>query len=605
MVRHEAAIFIWVVLGVGFLTGALPRAVPRRSALLPLGALVLFAGWTALGLTWTESEERTFEELTRVLFYVGLLTLAWSLLGRRTWRFAAAGLAVGAVIVVLLALGSRLYPDSFGRGEVAELFRTNRLGYPFDYWNGLAAWSAMAMAMALAWSAHARTLSVRAVSLAVVPACGVTEYLTYSRGGVGSVVVAAALALALSKNRGLALVHGLVAAAMAALAITEVRSHPEIAKGLGGAGAGGMVAVLLGTAAVCVAVVAITWFLKADRRLRLPERYGKLALVGVALATAAAVPLAAGPADDAWEEFKQPEQPVTTVAADPSDRLSSFGGARYDHWTSAVDSWESSPFEGSGPGTFEFWWNRNGGEQFVRDTHSLYLETLGESGLPGALLLIGALVGIAALGVRSRVRLKRSWEAGASAAVLAAFGVFLFHAALDWLWELTAVGALGLACGAVAVCATGTRRLRLGWPARAGLAAAALAAVLLQIPGLQSTSHVRESQAAFKAGDVRLAERRASEAIDSQGSSASAHQQRALVRESRGALAASRADLLEAIRLEPTNWRHRILLARVEVQLGDRRAALAAFRAGRRLRPASVYFELPPLVPVARPPGQG
>ena len=38
-------------------------------------------------------------------------------------------------------------------------------------------------------------------------------------------------------------------------------------------------------------------------------------------------------------------------------------------------------WKGIGPGTFEFWWSRNGiyPGGFVRDAHSLYMETLAKS----------------------------------------------------------------------------------------------------------------------------------------------------------------------------------------------------------------------------------
>ena len=124
--------------------------------------MALLALWTALSLGWTDSDERTLAELARVVHLGGLALLALSLLDRRTWRAAAAGLALAGVIVCGAAVASRLAPDAFPVDEIKRGgFRSDRLNYPFWYWNAVAAWGAMALAMALAWSAHARSLLVR------------------------------------------------------------------------------------------------------------------------------------------------------------------------------------------------------------------------------------------------------------------------------------------------------------------------------------------------------------------------------------------------------------------------------------------------------------
>src|SRR2546421_1353572 len=89
VVRQEEALAVWWVLGLGYLFGLLPRTRPPRALLVPVAALFLFAVWTAFSLIWTESSERTFAELARVLHYVGVLLLVLALVDRRTWRAAA------------------------------------------------------------------------------------------------------------------------------------------------------------------------------------------------------------------------------------------------------------------------------------------------------------------------------------------------------------------------------------------------------------------------------------------------------------------------------------------------------------------------------------
>ena len=126
--------------------------------------------------------------------------------------------------------------------------------------------------------------------------------------------------------------------------------------------------------------------------------------------------------------------------------------------------------------------------------------------------------------------------------MIAIFAVFLVTAGVDWMWEETAVAALGL--GAIAVAAAGgsrrlRRRRRRGRLWRPGVRPAAVALALLaaavQVPGLVATQRVRASQAAARAGDLPRSEQLAREAIDAEPWAAGPHLQLALVLEARRA----------------------------------------------------------------------
>jgi tetratricopeptide (TPR) repeat protein len=129
---------------------------------------------------------------------------------------------------------------------------------------------------------------------------------------------------------------------------------------------------------------------------------------------------------------------------------------------------------------------------------------------------------------------------------------------------------------------------------RAALAGLALAALLVQLPGLVSTSRVRDSQSSFRAGNLEAALTEATEAADAEPWAAGPFAQRALVEEASRRLKPAAIDIRRAIDREPANWRHRVILARIEAERGRVRAALRAFRAGERLRPASTIFDVPP-----------
>ena len=103
----------------------LPRARLDRTLIIPAAALAGLVAWTLLSLTWTESSERTWAELSRLLGYAGFAVLAWSALNRYTFRAAAAGLSVAAVIVCVLAVASRVMLASFPVDQVSIAFDTD------------------------------------------------------------------------------------------------------------------------------------------------------------------------------------------------------------------------------------------------------------------------------------------------------------------------------------------------------------------------------------------------------------------------------------------------------------------------------------------------
>jgi O-antigen ligase len=592
VVRQEEAIVVWLLVGLGFAFGLLPRARPPRAAVVPLAALALLAVWTALSLSWSDSDERTLAEVARVAHFGGLLVLVWSVLDRTTWRAAAAGVAVAAVFISGIAVVSRLAPSIFPANDVGRELGTNRLNYPFDYWNAVGAWSAMAIAMALAWSAHARTLPVRAVCAAALPVCGLAVYLTYSRAGVAGSALAVLVVTILSKNRWVAAIHALAGAGGAALAILEVRSHDEIAQATGGAGGATVALVLLGGAAISLAAVVATRRIDADS-WRLPRPWTRLAVATV-LAFIALLAVTAGRDNIArgWDQFRNGDLVSGSEVApsdDPASRLTTLQGGRYPIWRSALRAFEDEPLKGIGAGTFEFWWNRDRGEEFVRDAHSLYVEQLAELGIPGFTLVVVALFGLGALALNSRLRLSTDEEAGAAVALTAAFLVYLFHAGVDWMWESTAVTALAFISAAVATMAVSRRAPRLRWPLRGAVAVVALVAIVVQLPGLVSTSKVRDSQAAFRSGDTEAAIGDANDAVDAQPWASSPYVQRALVEEASDELTAAAVDLRRAVDREPTNWRPWLLLARVEAKRGDVERALDAYRTAKRLRPESTF----------------
>ncbi len=345
---------------------------------------------------------------------------------RDNWRAAAAGLLAGGVAVSALAVASRLDPGAFPTNYITLRFQINRLSYPFNYWNAVGAWTVMSMAMALAWSAHVRNVVLRAACLAAVPICGTAAYLTYSRAAVIDAVIALFLVVALSRNRWVAFVHALGAGLGAALAIGVVRKHHQIVEATGNNGAGAVFLALIGAVLIAVAVAVATSLLRGDERWRMPKRPAQIAVVAAALIVVIAVPAAAhNTISSRWHEFRHEEN--TSDTADPAARLSHLNGNRYFIWRSAWKAFKHEPIKGVGSGTFEFWWDQDGGAEFIKDAHSIYIEELGEQGLPGGILTLVMLGGLLVGALRARRRVEGD-DVGIQAGLIAAFGVFLFAA---------------------------------------------------------------------------------------------------------------------------------------------------------------------------------
>jgi Tfp pilus assembly protein PilF len=348
--------------------------------------------------------------------------------------------------------------------------------------------------------------------------------------------------------------------------------------------------VCAAAAILCAAVAVATAALRADQRLRLPQKPARALAVGTGLVVLA-LAISVGPrlVDSAIDKLKV--KPQAARSSDPAVRLTKLSSARYGLWSAALDVHAAQPLHGTGAGTFEFEWNRSPHYVgFVRDAHSFYLESLAEQGWLGftaALILLGGLLGVAVIfSIRER---GDPAKAGFRGVLLAGFVIFLAYAGFDWMWEETAVAVFGLAAASIAIGSTSEPREA---PPRVWVrvlaAFVALAIGLTQLPGLVSTAQIRSSQTAAQRGDLAAAEVDAGDAVASAPWAASPYVQRALLFERAGRLTDARADILRAMKREPTNYRHPLLLARIEALRGRVRQALLAFRSARRLAPRKI-----------------
>src|SRR4029453_9134877 len=186
VVLGEFGIAVWWLVLVGAVVGILPSARISRAGWVVLGLLSAFAVWTALGITWSESAEQSAAEAARVAAYLGVFVLALSVQGRDGLRRTANAIAAAVALIGVLALLSRLHPAWFPANDAARLLEPdvgNRLSYPVNYWNGLAALLAMGIPLVLRLVMDARHLAIRALAAAAMPAMVLAAFYTFSRGG--------------------------------------------------------------------------------------------------------------------------------------------------------------------------------------------------------------------------------------------------------------------------------------------------------------------------------------------------------------------------------------------------------------------------------------
>jgi hypothetical protein len=300
--------------------------------------------------------------------------------------------------------------------------------------------------------------------------------------------------------------------------------------------------------------------------------------------------------------FKQPPGDYLHPPPDfvKAHLLSGGGSGRWQFWSAAVDEFDTRPLAGRGAGSYQAWWAQHGTIAFfVRDAHSLYLEVMGELGILGLLLVAGAFAGGLVAGVRRLLTLAGA-ERDVCAGLLAAFAAYAVGAGIDWMWEISAVSAVGMFClGLLAGRAvpaadepipTPPRRPRIGLPGRAAVGVASLVVIgLVLIPWL-TASAIDASRDATRRDDARVALRDAENARAVQPWASTPYLQLALVNEQLGQIDEARRRIGQALDRDTSDWRLWLVAARLEAKAGRVRAARADLARARHLNPRSPLF---------------
>ena len=612
--RATLAIVVWwVVLLVLAFNLPTPTRVPRAT-LVAGGLLAGFACWTLASALWAPSVEDAVNEFNRVSLYLGLyLLVVVAASARHVGRWADA-LALAVTATAIVALVSRLFPDSFGDREFAVFLPgvVTRLSFPLGYWNGLAIFAALGVPLLLRVALVARTNLVRGLALAPIPVIGSVIFLASSRGGVVTALAGTLAFVLLTERRWSAVAAIAIAGAATGAAIAVLLARDELVDGpLGTETArdqGRTAAFLIVLACLAAALAYSLGARFLGGRIRPSRRTGQIA-AGLAVLALLAGIVASDPVDR-FETFKTP--PRELEALDPGDfvtahLLSGSGSGRWQHW-----SVRGRPIAGV---------------RTPRRRRGLVRVVVGAARLHPPVRAGRALAvprdARRARSRRPRPRSSPSFSPALSSArdarsrstgdgrvtlasLTAVFVAYAVAAGFDWVWELTAVSALGvvalaLVTGPATEVYEPLRSARPGesarWTSRHRVALGVVTGVVAwlmivaQAIPLVADREIARSEAAVAERDLDEALEAADASRDIQPWAATPYLQLALVSEVRGELRRARAWIDEAIERDDRNWRLWLVSARLETKLGNVAAANRSLRRAVELNPRSPLFE--------------
>jgi O-Antigen ligase len=614
--RIQVAVAVVAVIAgaVGLWSGALSFSAPRL-AIAGVCLLAAFAAWSGVTVLWSVAPDQTWIELNRAITYVIVLCLAIALGASdpRAVRWIAYGFLGVALAVTAYALGQKLLPGL----HVSGVFTLNqngplpRLQEPFGYWNALALFIAMgvpsALAIAVDWTlARDRRLG----ALITVELMLLVIGLTYSRGGMIALAIglAAGIGLSAARLRSLAWL-GLACLALIAPLAFGLSNHALTTANvsLGARERSGLwllVIVLVSSAALILAAHKL-FELEATVRIG-PERtraigrlligmVGALAVAGV-LAVAFSSRGLTGTISHEWNKFTTTR---ATSVYQPDRLLSVDSENRWVWWKEAAGAFSARPIAGWGAGSFpvvHLLYRRD--TLSVNQPHSVPLQFLAETGAVGAILALAGFGLLLAAAVRAVRRLPPGAERLLWAALLAGGVAYAVHSLYDWDWNIPGITFPALAFLGVLAGASRRREADGGSvPARPGarLSAFGLGVRLVGIATvtlclcLFALSVVLPSLAASKASTAVVEAASASPAAIARAQSAARVAGRldplsdagprveATIAVRQGNLRAAVADLLDAVKREPSDGQAWEELGFVYFALHEQQDGLLAF----------------------------
>jgi hypothetical protein len=402
--------------------------------------------------------------------------------------------------------------------------------------------------------------------------------------------------------------------------VVGLMSHKLTAAGvsLGTRELAGLELAALLIACLMLLVLAARRLMYLERRTRVSalgaRRIGR-SLVAVAAATLAIAVLAvtlSPRGSHAWSSFTTTR---ATSVTNPSRLLSADSENRWVWWKEAAGAFSDRPLGGWGAGSFgvvHLLYRRD--TLSVQQPHSVPLQLLAETGIVGALLVLGAFALLLMAGVAATRR--RSTEHGRllAAALLAGAVAYAVHELYDWDWNipgltlpvLVFLGTLGGSLGRSRpritlpgdVRITPPGRLWSQWAAHGKIARGAAVAVTVLCMAAFAVSVVVPRLAATKASQALAAAAASPDGLRSALATAldasrldplsdAGLRAASTIALRLGRTADARRFLLQALRRDPTDGQAWQQLVFEDFALGSGQEALAAAQRARALDPRS------------------
>ncbi len=508
-----ALALLWVA-GVALLVRSKISISPLELAFL--AGLTVFGFWVALSASWSASSGSLYEA-ERMLVYVAGVAAVLVVARRRSYGRLLAGALIGITLVSGYGLATRLFPERLSTYDPVAVYR---LSEPIGYWNALGIFAVIGVLLALGFATRGRAATSRALAASAIVLLLPTIYFTFGRGPMWALGISLVALVAFAPRR-LQLVTAMFVVGLPGGAAVWLGSRFDAlgrqSSPLADASRQGHRFALEVFVLMALAALAMLAFVALEKRVAIPRAarraYAGALLLAVVLGLAAVFARFGSPptlVDRAYESFKAPPVGIGAPGSNLSKRfLSLSSNGRLDMWTVARRDFEEHRLVGSGAGSYEqYWLQHRPAPMMVRDAHSLYAETLAEFGAMGLVLLLVALGVPLVAAVKARRR-------RLVPAAFAAYVAYLFHAGVDWDWEMPAVTLTALFCGCAILLAARRdgRPITLSSRMRAGALAATLALSAFALVGLIGNEAISESRAHVRAGEWNDAEAEARTAI--------------------------------------------------------------------------------------------
>lgn len=449
------AILLYLVLALMLGFARFPVS-PRGPHALALLLFVGLAAWTAISIAWTPAPDLAFDYAQRAFAYAGAFAVGLLLAAALRQRMTLAAvplLAAGGIVAVVVLI--RIWTA----GDIDSLLgEGDTLDFPFGYRNANAGFFAMVALAAIAFAARPATSPRTRPALAALAATGLAlSVVSQSRGallavalGVVVMLIAApyrarALLLLVAVVLPVALLFGELLDPFDAASAQSASALAELQEAAAAAAFAGLLAALL-TAALGILEDrgATDWVPVLTPRGK-ALAWGAVVVVGAV----AAIAVARGPVADGVDAVTSGDVSYGEVEG---SRFAYGGGLdRTDFWRVSLDQVAANPALGGGAGSFRSeYLKQRDIDQAPRNAHSVWMETLGELGIVGIALLVGAF--LLAIGAALRSRRLGPESAALTTVALTVFATWVGQASVDWSWffgALTApmIALLGSAAG--------------------------------------------------------------------------------------------------------------------------------------------------------------